>query len=41
MLGKTLQFDAAAEKFTGEGAEAANPLLSRKYRAPFVVPDQV
>ena len=27
------------EKFTGEFAAQANPLLTRQYRAPFVVPD--
>jgi hypothetical protein len=26
-------------KFTGERAEEANALLTRKYREPFVVPD--
>jgi predicted dehydrogenase len=41
MLGRTLAFDAAAERFVGEGAEAANPMLRRPYRAPFVVPEQV
>ena len=40
-LGKTLAFDAKAEQFTGAGAEAANPLLSRPYREPFVVPSSV
>jgi hypothetical protein len=29
------------ERFVGEGAEAANLLLSRPYRAPFVVPETV
>ncbi len=40
-VGRKLDFDAASEKFTGEGADAANQLLSREYRAPFVVPQQV
>jgi predicted dehydrogenase len=40
-LGRTLQIDPRAEKFVGEGADAANPMLSRAYRAPFVVPNQV
>jgi predicted dehydrogenase len=40
-VGRKLDFDAASEKFTGEGAEAANKLLTRAYRAPFVVPEQV
>jgi hypothetical protein len=37
-LGAPLTFDPAAEKFTGENATAANALLTRNYRAPFVVP---
>ena len=41
MLGQTLQFDPRTEKFTGEGAEAANRLLSRPYREPFIVPESV
>jgi predicted dehydrogenase len=40
-VGRKLAFDAQTEKFTGEGAEQANPLLTRNYRAPFVVPQQV
>ena len=38
-LGRTLSFDAQAEKFLG--APHANQLLSRPYRGPFVVPEQV
>jgi hypothetical protein len=38
-LGLPLEIDVAAEKFTGSGARAANKLLTRKYRAPFVVPN--
>ena len=41
MLGRTLAFDPKTEKFVGPGAEAANPLLARQYRSPFVVPEQV
>jgi hypothetical protein len=41
MLGQTLDFDAKTEKFTGAGSEAANPMLTRAYRQPFVVPDKV
>jgi predicted dehydrogenase len=41
MLGKVLSFDAAGERFTGDGAGAANALLTRAYRKPFVVPDKV
>lgn len=33
-----LQVDPAAERFTGDGASAANALLTRAYRAPFTVP---
>jgi len=38
-LGRTLSFDAQAEKFVG--APDANQLLSRPYRGPFVVREQV
>jgi predicted dehydrogenase len=38
-LGRTLSYDAQAERFVG--APDANQLLSRPYRAPFVVPEQV
>lgn len=40
-LGRTLDFDAAGEQFTGEGAAEANRMLTRDYRPPFVVPQQV
>jgi predicted dehydrogenase len=40
-LGRTLALDPKAERFTGEGAEQANALLTRDYRAPFVVPEKV
>jgi predicted dehydrogenase len=40
-LGKVLTFDAKEERFTGEGAEAANALLTRPYRKPFVVPEKI
>ena len=29
------------ERFVGEGSEDANLLLTRRYRAPFVVPETV
>ncbi|MBN2133125.1 MAG: Gfo/Idh/MocA family oxidoreductase [Sedimentisphaerales bacterium] len=38
-LGRTLTFDAEAERFVG--SPEANELLSRAYRGPFVVPEQV
>jgi predicted dehydrogenase len=38
-LGRTLHFDAATMKCKGD--EEANSMFKRKYRAPFVVPDQV
>ena len=37
-LGAPLTIDPAAERFTGEGADVANAMLTRNYRAPFVVP---
>ncbi|MDB6115301.1 MAG: oxidoreductase domain protein [Lacunisphaera sp.] len=37
-LGAPLALDPAAERFTGEGAAAANALLTREYRPSFVVP---
>ncbi len=40
-LGRTLTFNPKAERFTGDGAEQANAYLTREYRAPFVVPEQV
>jgi hypothetical protein len=38
-VGPRLTFDAAAENFTGN--DAANRMLFRQYRAPFVVPERV
>jgi predicted dehydrogenase len=40
-LGKVLTMDPKEERFTGEGAEKANALLTRTYRKPFVVPEKV
>jgi len=37
-LGQPLTIHPKAERFTGSGAKAANKLLTRKYRAPFTVP---
>ncbi|QDU31283.1 Inositol 2-dehydrogenase [Anatilimnocola aggregata] len=38
-LGRTLTFDPAKEQFVGD--DAANLLLTRPYRAPYVVPEKV
>lgn len=38
-LGRTLDFDPAKEQFVGD--DDANKLLTRPYRAPFVVPEKV
>ncbi len=40
-LGKVLHFDPEKEKFVGDDAKAANKLLKRKYRKPYIVPDKV
>ena len=37
-LSPVLQIDVKSERFVGAHAEAANQLLKREYRAPFVVP---
>ncbi|MBN1420863.1 MAG: Gfo/Idh/MocA family oxidoreductase [Planctomycetes bacterium] len=41
VLGARLRFDPEAERFVGPGSERANPLLSRPYRRPFAVPEEV
>jgi len=38
--GRSLKVDGKAEVFTGEGAAEANAMLTRDYRAPFVVPSE-
>ncbi len=38
-LGRQLSFDPQRERFLGD--EQANAMLTRKYRAPFVVPEKV
>ncbi len=38
-LSRLWTIDSATEQFTGEGAEAANALLARAYREPFIVPE--
>jgi len=40
-LGAMLTFDPATERFVGEFSQQANRLVSREYRAPFVVPEKV
>ena len=40
-VGPVLTFDPATEKFTGALADAANALITREYRKPYVVPEQV
>jgi hypothetical protein len=37
--GRKLEFDPAAERFVGDAQ--ANTMISRQYRAPFVVPANV
>jgi predicted dehydrogenase len=41
VLGKVLTLDAKEERFTGEGADQANALLTRTYRRPFAMPTMV
>ena len=38
-VGRMLKFDPSAEKFVDDSE--ANSMLTRNYRAPFVVPDKV
>ncbi len=38
-LKRTLAFDPESERFPGD--EEANAMLTRPYRAPFIVPDRV
>ena len=40
-LGRQLEFDNVAERFIGEGEKEANAMLSRNYRAPYILPDVV
>ncbi|MCY3020420.1 MAG: Gfo/Idh/MocA family oxidoreductase [Planctomycetota bacterium] len=41
VLGPWLTFDPDKEQFTGPLAEEANKLVTREYRKPYVVPEQV
>ena len=38
-LGRTLQFDPQTERYIGD--EEANAMLTRDYRTPFVIPENV
>ena len=40
-LGRQLEFDNVAERFIGEGENEANAMLSREYRAPYLMPEVV
>jgi hypothetical protein len=40
-LGPWLEMDPNQVQFTGEWAEKANAFLTREYRAPYIVPEQV
>jgi predicted dehydrogenase len=40
-LGRQLEFDSVAERFIGEGESEANPMLTRDYRAPYLLPEIV
>lgn len=41
ILGPSLSFDSATERFTGEHAVEANALIRDSYRGPFVVPEDL
>ena len=41
VLGKKLTIDPRTEMFLGDAAQDANPLLTRAYRKPYVVPDKI
>jgi len=38
-LGRSLEFDPQTERYIDD--EAANAMLTRDYRAPYVIPEQV
>jgi predicted dehydrogenase len=40
-LGLQLEFDPVAERFIGDGENEANAMLSREYRAPYLLPEIV
>jgi hypothetical protein len=41
VLGPWLRMDSTKERFHGKFSRRANKLLTRDYREPFVVPEQV
>ncbi|MBN1845945.1 MAG: Gfo/Idh/MocA family oxidoreductase [Sedimentisphaerales bacterium] len=41
VLGPWLTLDTQKEQFVGENSEAANQLIKRQYRRPFVIPESV
>jgi predicted dehydrogenase len=40
-LGRQLEFDPVAERFIGEGENEANSMISRDYRAPYLLPEVI
>ena len=40
-LGRQLEFDSVAERFIGEGESEANGMLTRDYRAPYLLPEVI
>ena len=40
-LGRQLEFDPVAERFIGDGENEANAMISRDYRAPYLLPEIV
>ena len=40
-IGPVLTFDAERERFVGDAGDEANTFLKRRYRRPFVVPEEV
>jgi hypothetical protein len=40
-LGKQLDFDPVAERFIGSDIDDANNMLTREYRAPYLLPEVI
>jgi hypothetical protein len=40
-MGKQLEFDPVAERFIGDAESEANSMLTRDYRAPYLLPEIV